>query len=305
MNKNSLTDLFSQEDKLIIENKQTSIMIVDAHNLAYRNVFASVFTNPEDNGVFDLWKHMFMNSFINLIKKFEPKKVVLAFDVRGSWRYEIYADYKNRRKGARDKAVVDFEKFFPVLNSLKQDIKDTFKNIYVLEAPKCEADDIIAVLSKEVFKDQPITIVSTDSDLKQLLVYPNIQMYDPMKNKIVQCINPKKELELKILTGDKNDDIPAIKPRVGIATAESILKNGLQQVLDEDKTIKENYTRNTILIDFNYIPQDITNSIINIYNNYEKGKLDSLKLMTFFSKNKLNRLMEDWQNYSEVIKNLI
>jgi 5'-3' exonuclease len=304
MNKNSLSDLFSIEDQQVIEMNHNKILLLDFHNICYRTVFASVFTNPEDNGVFDLWKHMLMNNIMSLVDKFKPTKMILASDVKGSWRYEVYSEYKSHRKAARDKAVVDFEKFFPVLNSFKQDIKDTFKTMYVLEAPRSEADDIIAVLSRDVFKDQQVTIVSTDSDMQQLLMLPNVQLYEPIKNKMIQSINPKRELELKILTGDKSDGIPAIKPRVGIATAEALLKNGLQKLLDEDATIKQNYVRNTTLIDFSYIPQDVATSIINTYNQYEKGKIDSNKLMMFFSKNKLRRLMEDWQNYSEVIKNL-
>jgi 5'-3' exonuclease len=140
--------------------------------------------------------------------------------------------------------------------------------------------------------------------MQQLLTLPNVKIYDAMKKTMVRSINPKKELELKILTGDKSDCIPAIKPRVGIVTAEALLKDGLQKLLDENEQVHQNYIRNTTLIDFSYIPQDIAKNIINIYNQYDIGQIDTTSLMKFFVSNRLPKLMEEWQSHSELIKKL-
>lgn len=307
MQKSSLSELFSVEDQQKIAEDQNKVLIFDGHNMAYRTLFSAIFMNPEDNqNNFYFWRHLFMNSLFNTIKKFNPSKVILAFDTKGSWRYQIFKDYKSNRKVARDKTVVDFEKFFPVFEEFRKDIKESFPTIYVLDYPHAEADDIIAVLCKEKFKTNQNIIISTDKDLHQLLLNKNNQQFDPIKNKIVTCINPKRELDLKIISGDKSDAIPSIKPRTGIATAEGILKEGIEDFLERDgnEQYKDNYLRNRILIDFNFIPKDLADGIINNYCEYKIGPIESSKIMNFFSKNRLNKMMEDWQNYSSIIKSL-
>jgi len=306
MIKSSLSELFSVEDQEKMEYQSNNVLLFDAHNMAYRTLFSAIFSNPEDNEKFFFWRHLFMNSLFNTISKFNPSKVILAFDTKGSWRYQIYSQYKSNRKDAREKAAVDFEKFFPIFEQFKNEIKDAFSTIHVIDYPRAEADDIIAVLCRESFKSNQNMIISTDKDLHQLLTEKNNQQFDPTKNKIVSCINPKKELELKILTGDKSDAIPAIKPKTGPATAEGILKNGLDEFLNEkgNEEYKKNYIRNRELIDFDFIPKDLSDGIINTYCTYPIKAIESSKIMNFFSKNRLNRMMEEWQNIGPLIKSL-
>ena len=305
MNKSTLSELFSNEDQERLEKKAKTLLF-DAHNVAYRCLFSAIFMNPEDNAKFYFWCHLFINSLMGTIKKFNAERVVLAFDTKGSWRYEFFSEYKAHRKGARDKAVVDFEKFFPIFEEFRKDIKETFTTIRVIDYPHAEADDIIAVLCREELKANQNIIVSTDKDLHQLLVEKNNQQFDPIKNAMVNCINPQRELDLKIIAGDKSDGIPAIKPRVGKATAESILRSGVEDFIEEkgNEIIKENYFRNRILIDFNFIPKDLANGIINTFCGYPIKEMKSSKIMKFFSTHRLNKMMEDWTNYSPLIKSL-
>lgn len=303
MNKSTLSELFTAEDQERFEKKAKTLLF-DGHNMVYRCLFSAIFMNPEDNEKFFFWRHLFMNSMFNTIKKFEPERVVLAFDTKGSWRYEHFDGYKSNRRPARDKAVVDFKKFFPIFEEFRLDIKEAFPTIHVIDYPAAEADDIIAVLCRKQFQSYENIIVSTDKDMHQLLIDPNNQQFDPIKNQMVKCINPKRELELKIITGDKSDAIPAIKPRTGKATAEGILKKGLEDFLDENTEAMENYKRNRILIDFDFIPKDLANGIINTYCEDKTSEIDSMKLMKFFSKNRLNKMMEQWPNFSELIKSL-
>jgi len=305
MFKNSLVDMFSEEDRKNVEVRKP-ILIFDAHNLAYRCLFTSIFQNPEDNEKFFFFKHMFMNSLLQTIKKFEPERVVLAFDSKNSWRYSIYDQYKSNRKIARDKTVIDFEKFFPIFNEFKNDIREVFTKFYILECERAEGDDIISVITSNKLNNGNAIVVSTDKDFHQLLINKNIQQYDPIKQKMVNCLNPTKELDLKIIMGDKSDAIPAIKPRTGIASAESILKSGLETFLEhaDNKEYRENYKRNRILIDFNFIPIDITNNIINIFDEYQIKDINGSKIMNFLVNHRLKKIMESWQNYSDIIKAL-
>lgn len=308
MEKNNLMNLISEEHKKVIErfNNLDKTVIIDGTNMAYRTVFSAIHFNPEDNEKFFFWKHMMMNSLLNTIKKFQPSKIILAFDSRPSWRYTIYSDYKNKRKAIRDKSVVNFDLFHPVLNSFIEDIKKTFTNFYVMEVESSEADDIIAVLTEYLYaQNKEILIISTDKDMNQLMCFPNVRQYDPLKNKFFQSLNYKQELELKILTGDKSDNIPPIKKKCGIVTATSILQKGLSDFLsNSDKDVNENYIRNKTLIDFNYIPTDIKMKIINKYNSYEKHPINKMKLMSFFTKNRLVKIMETWTQYKEIIDKL-
>jgi 5'-3' exonuclease len=303
MNKSTLSELFSQEDQERM-GKKAKTLLFDAHNMAYRCLFSAVFMSPQDNEKFFFWKHLFINSLFNTIKKFNADRVVLAFDTKGSWRYKHYDGYKSNRKMARDKAVIDFEKFFPIFEEFRKDIKKTFTTIHVIDYPAAEADDIIAVLCREEFKNYENIIVSTDKDMHQLLVDKNIQQFDPIKNQIVNCINPKMELDLKIITGDKSDAIPAIKPRTGKATAESIIKRGILDFFNENEEVKLNYIRNKILIDFDFIPKELASGIINTFREEKISDMDSMKIMNFFSKNRLNKIMEEWSNFSPLIKSL-
>ena len=68
--------------------------------------------------------------------------------------------------------------------------------------------------------------------------------------------------------------------------------------------MKENYIRNRQLIDFAYIPQQINDSIINNYCEYPIQEIDSSKLMSFFLRHKLMKIMNEWQNHSDLIKGL-
>ena len=337
MVRNSVKDLFAfEEDK--ISHKDDTVLIFDGHNLAHKTLFTSSFQNPEDTE-FRLWKHQLMNSILYTINKFKPTKVVFTFDTKNSWRYDIYPEYKATRKAnrAKQKQTINFDVWYPVLNSFIEDLKEIFCNTYVLQIPNCEADDIIAVLCKEVF-DPTIKIINitSDTDMIQLLSLKNVSQYDGKK--ILNCIDPEKEIELKVLTGDTSDNIKGIKYGVGKATAEKIIKTGLDNFIMNEcnkiltsadvekvkkqwrdnfdgmdleeikkevaKRIRDNYELNTQLIKFDYIPTEVKQRIINTFNEYDVKELDSKKVVNFFIRNKMTRHLENWNKFSDLIKSL-
>jgi len=303
---NTLSELFSIEDRVAIDNNKP-VLLIDGNNIVYRTLYSIMFKNPEENDTgFYLWRHTFLNNIINTIVKFNSSKVILAFDSKNSWRYDYLPTYKSNRKKSRDKSVVDFDKFFPILDEFRSDVKDIFSTIHLMDHPRSEADDIIAVLTKQQFKKNQNIIVSSDSDFHQLLIDKNNQQYDPMLNAIVKCLNPKAELDMKIIGGDTSDTIPAIKPRTGKVGSAKILREGIDDFIEKEghEEYKKNYIRNQIMIDFNFIPKNISDGIIESYINYGIKDMDGSKLMKFFAKHKLNRLMSDWQGISSAIKSL-
>lgn len=305
MIKSNLHEMFDfEEDENVIDNNKP-ILLIDGHNLAYRTVFSSINQVPTDNEQFYFWKHLMISSLFSLVKRFDPCKIILTFDgyKDKSWRKQIYPEYKSQRKAIRDKSIIDFNKFYPVFNELIEEIKTVFTTIYTMKIDGCEGDDIIAVLSKEVFKDKKIIIISSDGDMNQLLSNKNINQFNPIKNKMVENINIKQNLLLKVISGDTSDNIKAIKPKCGIKTAQKIINEGLDEYI-KDKQTKENYERNLKLIDFNYIPKEISRLIINCYNEYKINNIDTNILLRFFTKNKMTKNIQDWQQYGNYIKAL-
>jgi len=305
----SINNFVQFED--VEDKKDETILLIDGHNIAYITVFSTISSDYTDNGVFVLWKHAFISRIFNIIKTLNPTKVILAFDTKGSWRYDVYEQYKANRKKTEGKKPLNKEAFMVALNDMIDTFKNILTNIYTIHADECEGDDIIAVLAKEFNKqNEQVIIVSGDTDLNQLLVQSNVRQYDPRKSEFFNVINPKLELQIKILSGDTSDNISPIKKGVGVKTAEKILKspNGLDGYIEEletdleKKTITENFKRNKQLIDLEYIPKRISNRILEKYKQYNIKELDGKRVINFFMKNKLHDLRTKWGIIYKYIK---
>jgi len=354
-----LNNVFADDTDILLNEKEKTILIIDGHNIAYRCLYSTIFHNPDDGVDFYLWRHAVLNNIFSVVTKFKPHKLILVFDEKGSWRYDFYKKYKAHRKKAREKNKfqIDWDKFFNVFETFINDIKETFKNIYVIKLPRTEGDDIIGVLSNEIFKTDKVIIVSNDGDMRQLLVHPNVNQYDPKSMSLVECLNPEAELELKILQGDTSDFITGVRRGVGSVTAEKIYKMGLDVYINtlkikvnrnmkvsewmspedidtycpqidddgaliednrpsltsdeinyfiekEKQMVKDNYDRNTTLINLNYIPDDIKNPIINTYESYDIEGIKPKNIIRFFKRNKMLKHLSDWNNVSEYFKQL-
>lgn len=285
-------------NSIIERDEPEDILLIDGYNLIFRTIFIADQQNSkfgfEEDTTFSYWKYLFVKSLFNLVSTFKPTKVIVAMDARNTWRKDYYSEYKAHRKAARDDSGIDFEAFFPILEIFYIDLKETLSNIMWLRTNRCEGDDIIAVASKH-FTDK-MKIISTDKDLNQLLKRKNVKQYDPIKKKFIESVNPLVDLEVKILMGDKGDNIPAIRPKIGPATAASILTKGtLQELLESDPIIHENYIRNTTLIDLEKIPQDIQDDIITDINSYTLKRLDGKKFFNFAIKHRLSALLDTLQ----------
>ena len=87
----------------------------------------------------------------------------------------------------------------------------------VLKYPELEADDCLAILTKKVkktFPDGKISIITSDMDYLQLSC-ENVELYDLKFKKLTErkssYNNAEKDLFVKILTGDKSDNITGIR----------------------------------------------------------------------------------------------
>ncbi len=301
------------------EENDEHVLLIDGHNTIFRTVFAAQ-TDLDKEKILDpnftMFKIYFLNAMKTLVDKFNPTKIILAIDSNNGWRKNVYKEYKGKRKALRDASAVDFDAFFKILDPFLDDFKKVFKNLYVLKIDEAEGDDIIAIACENI-KDK-ITIVSVDKDFYQLQKFKNVSQYNPIKRSMVKSINPERDLQIKIIGGDDNDNIPAIFPRCGEKTVEKLLNENFilnlhdQEYIENNRNklierckispedVLKNYIRNTELIDFKHIPLDIRNRIKEQLNE-PCGKFDGRKFMTFIIKHDLKPILERASDYTNTL----
>ena len=98
--------------------------------------------------------------------------------------------------------------------------------------------------------------------------------------------------------GDKGDNVPAVKEKCGIVTATKMLDGGLENELLND-SVRENYERNTKLIDLSKIPQEYQDSILESYDNFEIKKFRTGKVFSFLLKHRQKYLAENISTFSK------
>lgn len=300
-----------------IKKKKLCLLVEDMSNLVYRTVFTAHKSDPLDTE-YTLWKYMIVERILNDLLFFKANRCVIAMDDRNYWRKDIYADYKNKRQSNRQKSVINFDEFFKVSVPFIEELSYIFPNIMFLKVDRCEADDIIAVLTKERWQDFNIMCITNDSDLKQLYKFKYYKQYDPINMNIYQPINHEKDLKIKILTGDNTDDIPSVAPLTGPITAMKMIDEGLDDIFKNGKDmkikgvvthiegseIKKNYNRNKQLIDLELIPQLYHKKILDTYDTSVINKYNGRKVFNFLVKHRMKGLIEDLEIYSKILTNL-
>ena len=196
-----------------------------------------------------------------------------------------------------------FARLFETINKIIIEI-DTFFPYKVIRVEHAEGDDVIAVLSK-TFKEKSL-IVSSDKDFSQLYKYKWIRQFSPMKQKMLNGIDPIMYLKEHIIRGDKGDGIPNILSEddciVSGVRQKSISKKKIinwlvQDPHDFNDEMKRGWIRNKILIDFDLIPEPITTAILKQYN--EEKKYQQGQLINYFIKNRLKYLMENMGDFTK------
>lgn len=275
------------------------MILVDLNQVMMSAILAQI--NPKDQVNEDLVRHIVINAIRSNVKKFkEYGDVVLCCDSRTYWRKEVYPHYKAHRKSAREKSPLDWNAIFKVLNKVKEDLKENFP-YKVIEVDRAEADDIIGTLVPRFSTSEKIVIISSDADFKQLHKYSDVKQYNPMLGVYVKSPNPKKDLKEKIIRGDKGDGIPSMLSAddtfiVGKRQS-PISKKKLELWLEQDpktfcesEEIYNNFKRNDLLINFDNIPKEIRDNIIN---EFESSQIPSKqKLYKYLLNNKLVSLLE-------------
>ena len=259
----------------------------------------------------NLIRHVAITSIKSYKAKYgkEYGDIVIACDGRKYWRKDFFPNYKGQRKKAREESDLDWKLIFDTLGEIRDDIKSYFP-YKVIHLERCEADDVIAVLTKdtqEFGKYEPVMIVSSDKDFKQLQQYDNVKQYSPFLKK--QVTISTKELKSwmveHIVKGDSGDGVP------NVLSNDNVIMNGDRQSPVSSKRLNEfiengfsacrndeerrNWHRNEKLVDFGHIPEDITNIILKEFEKEPIG--DKNSIMNYLIKNKCRLLLDSIEDF--------
>jgi len=276
------------------------VIIVDFSQIMISTLMSQIGNHKNIKIEEDIVRHMVLNAIRSHKVRFgkDYGEVIIACDDKHYWRKEIYPYYKANRKKDRDTSELDWNALFEILNKIRQEMKDHMP-YKVIQVEHAEADDIIATLVKEYAYLEKILILSGDKDFAQLQKYPNVKQYSPTLKKFISCDNPDLFLKEHIIRGDSGDGIPNfLSPDnafvMGIRQTPITSKKLETWILQEpekfcDENMLRNYKRNQQLIDLEYIPDNISNQILEQYADQKK---DRSKLFNYFVSYKLKNLME-------------
>jgi 5'-3' exonuclease len=256
----------------------------------------------------NLCRHIILNMIRTYRNKFHDycDETILALDSKTSWRKSFFPEYKAKRKEQR-KSTIDWNKLYSVVNTVAEEIKDNFP-YKVIKIDNAEADDIIGDIFWELYskhgnvknKDKKICIISKDKDFIQLQIWENVVQYSFTDKKLIDITPDEAAFFLKeqIIRGDKIDGIPNIlSPNntfVDGLRQKTISKKKFEELSELVLTLSEhasNYTRNATLIDLQYTPLSLRESIYKAYNK-SLNITDKKKLLPYFMKHKLKTQME-------------
>ena len=250
----------------------------------------------------DMLRHMIINSVRNYQKKYarDYGEIVLCTDAAHPWRRDYYPLYKAGRKKTREASDLDWTMLFNTLQKVKEEIRDNFPYRYMY-VENCEADDIIAVLTKQ--SKEPVLIISGDKDFQQLHKYDDVTQWSPNLNRMVECNDPDLFLKEHILKGDKSDGIPNILSNddcfeLGIRQTplrKPILEKYLRITIEKDDKYYRNYLRNQTLIDLDFIPQDIEDRILE---EFDKTEIVKGKVFDYLVSHRLNELLNHVEDFT-------
>jgi 5'-3' exonuclease len=201
------------------------VYLVDASIYVFRGWFSYPADIIDRNGYPVNAVHGYADFLTSLLRMVKPRYIACAFDgsLSTSFRNEIYPPYKANREPAPAELKYQFkacQRFTQALG-IAEYISDRF-----------EADDIIATLATMMRAEgHPVTVVSSDKDLTQLLRSDQDNWWDYARSiKLDHAgvrqrygVKPQQIADLLALSGDSVDNIQGV-PGIGPKTAAGLLQ---------------------------------------------------------------------------------
>lgn len=199
----------------------TPIILIDGSSYLYRAFFACPpLTNAKGEptgAIFGV-----INMIRSLINQYNPTHIAVVFDAKGgSFRNEIYSEYKATREAMPENLRPQIEPIHTILKAM---------GLPLLCIEGVEADDVIGTLARQAERENLDVLISTgDKDMAQL-VSDKITLINTMNNSVLDPkgvmdkfgVPPEKIIDYLALRGDSSDNIPGV-PGVGEKTAQSLL----------------------------------------------------------------------------------
>lgn len=203
-------------------NDKKIVLLIDFNNL----VFCSHYTNPQLNKYGENIGTVknFFYKLRSLKTTFEPDYIVFASDLSRAktFRRKLFNKYKAQRKPMDP----DIGRQMEIISKLI-----SLCGFPIYNSPEYEADDIIGMISKYCEeKNYQVIIISSDRDLYQLLS-DNVFLMSPKSNQLLDKdwlhnnyhLTPDQWVDIKILQGDRSDNIPGV-PGIGEVSALNLIK---------------------------------------------------------------------------------
>lgn len=290
------------------KTQDSDILIVDGMNTFCR-CFAAVPT-LNDDGLHTGGIAGFLKSLGYAVRLLNPTRCIVVFDGSGGSlrRKAIFPEYKERRSNK-----VRLNRIFEEASTTESESQAIARQLlrvshYIdtlpvttIQMDNVEADDVMAYLALQSFKDSNVTIMSSDKDFYQI-VNDRIKVYSPTKKKIYGVpdvlseygVHPHNFVLFRTLDGDKSDSIDGING-CGLKTilkcfpflAEEKLHT-VSEILEHAELNKDRYkvyqtiVDNKNIVERNYQLMQLSDTIIATFAQLNIG--DILK-----KKNKLNR----------------
>lgn len=179
------------------------------------------------------------------------------------WRRRLYGGYKKNRdthRASRFNSAFFRHTYEAVLPAMQAK-----HGVHTIEVETAEADDVAAMLLREIRARSPatrVTVLTNDNDYVQLLAHDPLTAVlnahgTPLQERVK--LPPHIYAEAKFLLGDRSDNIPPVLRRMTGAHAEQLVRDraALEALLDADAQARQGYELNRALMDMRLIPDDV------------------------------------------------
>lgn len=291
------------------------MILVDANQLMIANVFSIYGKNINDLELHQV-RYAFLRGLTYFHQMFsgEYGKMVLCYDSTNYWRRDLFPHYKASRKKQQRESSTDWNRIYNHFTVVREEVQEELP-IASMHINTLEADDVIAVVAKEFSQREKVLILSSDKDFQQLHSDENIVQYSPAHKDFIRCLAPKEYLLVHTIKGDSSDGIPNIYSDDDAIINEDKKQKivNLKRLNEAIKLIEEGsidqsplasaYHRNKTLIDFNSIPDDKRQDILDtfMFAEHEATRADFFpSLLSYLRKHSLNRILEEMDGRSQL-----
>lgn len=261
-----------------------NFLLIDTSYLIFYRYYATLrwysfafkddkFDNDYDWSINSTFMEKFKCKFLETILKIKKnydiplENIIFCRDCsrKDIWRNKYFDTYKaNREYEDNFAGSLIFKTVYQEI--LPEIIRD--KKCKVLKHENLEGDDIIFLTKnyiREKNKENNIIIIANDHDLLQLIDEKTVIInLKEQKLNEKSLGSPELDLEVKIICGDKSDNIPPCFKNCGIKTAIKLINDRglLKEKFRNNPSSLNTYALNKMIIDLNNIPTELKESCL-------------------------------------------